>query len=225
MTTSGQTSFNQTVSEIVTRALRMHNAFPRTGTPDAALFNETRLVLNTLNRDLQQRNIFLWTQTEETQALTPSTSTYSLDDKYDSINKAWLRKDNVDYKVDVIGYNDYLDIDTKSYEGVSTRLAITPALSNRNIVLYPVPDSTDYTLHYIGIKLLDDLISNSDNAEFPASWLNVLTYGLAFHISAQHGASIQKWNKLQRLYEKYLEQAKSSDEDDGVLFMRGAYSS
>lgn len=111
----------------------------------------------------------------------------SLTGTIDIIN-ASIRRNGVDYPLEILTAEEYLKIPNKAIMGLPQKLWFNYLLSSQ-IYLYPQPDSSSDILHYLRLRLLEDFDATGDNPDFPVKWLDALTFGLAYKLSFTYGVA------------------------------------
>ncbi len=139
------------------------------------------------------------------------------------IEKMFIRDGGNDYDVDIISRTEYAEIPTKSNEGKPTRAVFDRQLSPR-VYLYKQPDSTDYVLHYLRVRKLEDFDAGANNFDGPESWIPLLIKMLAYDLCGTHGIPIEERRAIKSEINELLADAKKSDnETTSGDFLKGAF--
>lgn len=153
---------------------------------------------------------------------------FDLDADTISIEKAFVREQNSDYELDIIGLDKYLDVFNKYNEGKPTRISIDWQLTPK-AYLYKQPDDADaYVLHYLRMKLVEDFDAAGNTPDFHVRWIRYLIHELAgeigwpFVMSNENGLAMldriqAKANKL------YANLKRDNSESSGGDFISPAY--
>ena len=154
-----------------------------------------------------------------------SIATFNLNSGYIGYDKAFVRDENSnDCELNIISMEKYLEIPDKHSLGTPTHIALDDRYPTLKSYIWPIPDSaTDYIINLFAIKLLEDFTSNSDNPDFPVRWLNVLIYGLAFHLSHDYGLPLSERGYIEKMYEKAKADAKANDKTTSAHFVNPCY--
>ena len=123
--------------------------------------------------------------------------TWALGQSYISISQFTLPADTVDIEFAFVRYNGddlpmeivpltyYMALSSKYTPSRPYQIAL-----DRQIIpvcyLYPMPDSTDYIVHILRERKLQDFVSSSDNPDYPERWINALTWGLADDLLSEY---------------------------------------
>lgn len=137
--------------------------------------------------ELSNRQPNLFVTEEVTQALTDGTATYALAERTIDIQVALIRTTlssvTTDIQISAMSTTDYAGIATKGSQGRPSsfwfKRTITPT-----ITLWPVPDSSDYTLVLRQLSRIEDaVLSNAVNVAVPYRWLDAYTAALASRLA------------------------------------------
>ena len=189
MATSGTTTFNLDLSDIMEEAYELCGLTMRSGYD----YRTARRALNLIFLEWQNKGLNLWKIEQATQALTAGTSSYAAETSALEIVDAFLRTDsgNTDKQFDQqltrISRTEYNHQAKKLLQSKPTQFFADKGTSGINIVLWATPDDAQtYTLVYDYIKRIEDAGSvASNNADVPARYLPCLTYALAYNIACK----------------------------------------
>lgn len=85
---------------------------------------------------------------------------------------------------------------------------------NNLIHLSYIPDKTTYVLHYLSIRTLDNLLTDGQPPDIPASYQDALVYCLAANLADEAGIPIERCQYLRANGERYLQQVMSGPFQD-----------
>jgi hypothetical protein len=219
MTTSGTTTWNPDIGEIVEEAYERAGLELRSGYD----LKTARRSLNFLLTEFANKGLNLWTVASGTLTLVPGQKTYTTSDG--------LPADAVDYiehvcrttsggiptdiSLNRISVSTYANIPTKDQTGRPYQIYVNRATSSPQITLWPVPDSgTTYTLVYWYLRRLDDATNPiSQTIQIPFRFYNALTAGLAYHIALKRPEVQDRISMLKDLYDEAFQLASDEDRD------------
>ena len=219
MTTSGTTTWNPDIGEIVEEAYERAGLELRSGYD----LKTARRSLNFLLTEFANKGLNLWTVASGTLTLVPGQKTYTTADG--------LPADAVDYiehvcrttsggiptdiSLNRISVSTYANIPTKDQTGRPYQIYVNRATSSPQITLWPVPDSgTTYTLVYWYLRRLDDATNPiSQTIQIPFRFYNALTAGLAYHIALKRPEVQDRISMLKDLYDEAFQLASDEDRD------------
>ncbi len=139
---------------------------------------------------------------------------FTVDSDTIGIDRAFIRYNNVDYPVEIIGRDEYASIPDKSATGRPTKLWFEMKLDGSSVVyLYPQPDKTDYVLHYFRVRKLEDFDNSGDTPDFPERWIAPLQAELAYRLSFKYGLPLAERQLLRADAEMLKKRAKATDDE------------
>lgn len=111
-----------------------------------------------------------------------------------------------------VSHEDYFNLPVKTSNGEPVQYYYNPDLTNGILYLWPRPNNGNTRIHFTYERLIEDLDSTSDDFDFPAEWLEPLTYQLAVRLARPFGkpSAIQD---LLPLASQMLENLKSWDNE------------
>ena len=226
MATSGTTTFNLDLSDIMEEAYELCGLTMRSGYD----YRTARRALNLIFLEWQNKGLNLWKIEQATQALTAGTSSYAAETSALEIIDAFLRTDsgNTDKQFDQqltrISRTEYNHQAKKLLQSKPTQFFADKGTSGINIVLWATPDDAQtYTLVYDYIKRIEDAGSvASNNADVPARYLPCLTYALAYNIACKEPDAMNRVPMIKQRYNELWQEVSESDrERAAVKFVPG----
>lgn len=208
MAVSGSTNWNLDASEIIEEAYERIGQELRTGY-DA---QTGRRSLNLLLADWANRGIHLWMVDADSQALTASTASYTLDTDVVDIMDVVVRRSSTDYLLERISRNEYQNLPVKTTEGRPTQYWLDRQRDAPVINLYPTPENSTDVLRFYKMVRADDIDAAVNNADVPYRFLPALTSGLAYHLAVKRNP--QMVPMLKQLYDEEMFRAEQNDRDD-----------
>ncbi len=211
MTTSGTSTFNLQIMDIIEEAYERAGLEARTGYD----YRTARRSLNILSAEWSNRGLNLWTVQENTQVLTPGVKTYSLPADTIDMIESMLRVNNtgspLDYRVTRIGVGDYAALPNKDTRGRPLQIYVNRQVAPE-FTLWPVPD-LPYTLLYWTMRRIQDAENATDVMDMPVRFVPALIAGLAFQIALKRPEAAAR---ILMLKQEYMEQFQlAADEDRG----------
>ena len=226
MATSGTTTFNLDLSDIMEEAYELCGLTMRSGYD----YRTARRALNLIFLEWQNKGLNLWKIEQATQTLTAGTSSYAAETSALEIVDAFLRTDsgNTDKQFDQqltrISRTEYNHQAKKLLQSKPTQFFADKGTSVINIVLWATPDDAQtYTLVYDYIKRIEDAGSvASNNADVPARYLPCLTYALAYNIACKEPDAMNRVPMIKQRYNELWQEVSESDrERAAVKFVPG----
>ena len=237
MTTTGQTSFDPNLNDLI------EEAFERTGTElrSGYDFRTARRSMNLLTIEWANRGINLWTVESGTIPMVAGTATYNLPTDTIDLIEHVIRTNNgsaslqSDLTVSRISVSTYASIPSKlnqgrpiqvyinrqsaatypsggnSTTGITTPAGVTPP----NITVWPVPNVSDtYTFVYWRLRRIQDAGNGVNTQDVPFRFIPCLVAGLAYYLSMKlAGIDPGRRAELKGEYEQQFQLAADEDRE------------
>jgi hypothetical protein len=183
MATSGTTTFDMDVAEIVEEAFERCGSQARTGYD----FRTARRSLNLLFLEWANMGVNMWTIEEQSIALVNGTATYPLPaDTVDLLDAAVRRGTGVgqaDMPLSRVSFSTYATMPNKLARGLPTLMKIDRH-SPPTVTLWPVPQmTTPLTLVYWRLRRIEDAGGGTHTVDMPFRLLPAAIAGLAYKLS------------------------------------------
>ena len=213
MATSGSRDFKLDVSDVIEEAYELIGLEMRTGY-DA---RKARRSLNVMFQDWMNRGVNLWTVNEVNLTLTSGTDTYALNAYDVDLMEVAIRRSGIDYTMDRITREDYLNIPNKTQTGRPTQIYFERS-STPSIKLWPVPDnSTDVLVSY-RVQRIEDADALTNDVDVPSRFIPCMVSGLAYYLALKNAPDRAQMAK--QIYEEDFARAANEDSEWGSLFVR-----
>jgi hypothetical protein len=216
MTTSGTTTFNMDLTELVEEAFERAGAEMRTGYD----LRTARRSLNLMFADWANRGINMWTIEQGDIVLTPNIGTYNLpSDTVDLIEHVIRTNDGqaatqADLSMSRISVSTYASLPNKLATGRPIQVYIDRITPIPTVNLWPVPDTAQvYTLVYWRLRRIEDAGSGVNTMDVPFRFLNCMVAGLAYMISMKVPGGLERVALLKQQYDEAWELAATEDRD------------
>jgi len=222
MATSGTTSFNMTIEEMVEEAYQRCGLAVNSGYD----LKRARVLLNLIFSEWGNRGAHLWKVELHVQQLTQGTATYTTPSSTNDVLEAYISSTNStttstqDVSLSKIDRSTYAGLPNKGQAGTPSQYYVDRQLTP-TITLYQAPDLNTYTyLKYYTIQRIEDTGAYSNTPDVPFRFLPCLISGLAFYIS--QAKAPEKTEQLKMLYEDELQRALIEDSAATSLFISPA---
>lgn len=213
MTTSGTTTFNLDLTELV------EEAFERCGSEMRSGYNlrTARRSLNMLFADWANRGVNLWTLDSGTISLVAGTDTYALPadtvDLLDHVIRtgAGDSATQSDLTITRVSSSTYSSIPNKLASGRPIQMWVQ-RIDPPQVTVWPVPDSSaSYQLVYWRMRRIEDAGGGVNTMDVPFRFLPALVAGLAYYLSMKIPGALERMQILKGQYDEAWQLA--SDED------------
>ena len=221
MTTSGTTTFNLDLNEIVEEAFERCGAELRTGYD----LRTARRSMNLMFSDWANRGINLWTVSQGTINLTQGTNTYNLPADTVDLLEHVIRTGagNVSTQVDLtitrISVSTYSSIPNKLQQARPIQVWINRQAPIPTITVWPTPDQTGvYQFVYWYLRRIQDAgAGGTYTQDVPFRFYNALVAGLAYYLSMKIPNAFERMPMLKAQYDEAFDLASTEDRDKSAV--------
>jgi len=215
MATSGTTSFNLDIDDIVEEAFERCGMRVTTGYQ----LSSARRSLNLLFLEWANRGLNLWTIERFSTTLTSGTEYVDLPTNVVNVLEAVIRdttqSPSIDISLERISRADYLNTPNKTTETARPSQFYVERTNTPRVYFYPCPNANYQFIHY-RITRMDDAGDYTNEADVNFRFLPCLISGLAFHLSVKFAP--EKTAVLKAMYEEEFFRAASEDRDTASTF-------
>lgn len=237
MTTSGTSTFNMNLNDIVEEAFERCGAELRTGYD----LRTARRSLNLLTIEWANRGINLWTIEQGVIQLNQGQIVYPLPvdtiDLLEHVVRTQTGQQQTDININRISVDTYATIPNKNAQGRPIQVWINrqsgatypvggqPAgtdpstgVDHPSINVWPAPDQDNYyTFVYWRLRRLQDAGGGITTQDIPFRFLPCLVAGLAYHLSMKIPGAMERTPVLKAMYEEAWQQAADEDREKAPL--------
>lgn len=219
MTTSGTTSFNLDLTEIVEEAFERVGSEMRTGYD----LKTARRSLNLMFADWANRGINMWTFEQGSIPLVAGTATYNLPaDTVDLLEHvirtgAGSASTQADLTITRISVSTYATIPNKLQQARPIQVWIE-RLNTPRITVWPVPDdSQPYTFVYWRLKRIQDAGNGVNTMDMPFRFLPCMVAGLAYYLALKVPGGAERLPVLKQQYDEAWQLAADEDREKAAV--------
>jgi hypothetical protein len=233
MTTSGATSFNLNLNELVEEAFERCGAELRTGYD----LRTARRSLNLLTIEWANRGINLWTIEQGSIPMVQGQIVYDLPadtiDLIDHVIRTQTGQAQTDINITRISVDTYSTIPNKNAQGRPIQVwinrqsgatypdgLIPPGTEVRypQINVWPAPEQSNYyTFVYWRLRRIQDAGNGVTTQDIPFRFLPCMVAGLAYHLSKKIPGALERTQMLKMEYEELWQQAADEDREKAAL--------
>lgn len=210
MTTSGSTTFELDVAELIEEAYERCGLEVRTGY-DA---KTARRSLNLMFADWANRGLNLWTVEQGAFTTTSGQEYEELIAGMADVLEVTVRRDGTDYEIERLGRNEYALIPNKSTTGRPSQFwfdrRITPRLH-----MWPRPENSTDQVRYYYVRRIEDAASLTNTNDVPWRFYPCMVAGLAYYLGMKKAP--ERLPILKAVYEEEFMRAAEEDEDRAPL--------
>lgn len=220
MATSGTTTFDMNLTELVEEAFERAGGQMRTGYD----LRTARRSLNLMFADWANRGINLWTVEQGVINLVAGTQTYDLPDDTVDLIEHQLRRNpgnpttQADITLSRISVSTWAAIPNKLSQGYPIQIYINRQTPTPNVTLWPIPDNNGpYQLVYWRLRRIEDAGSGVNTMDVPFRFLPVMAAGLAYFLAMKIPEGVARRDILKQDYEEAWAAASDEDRDRAAL--------
>ena len=219
MTTSGTSSFNLDLTEIVEEAFERVGSEMRTGYD----LRTARRSLNLMFADWANRGINMWTFEQGSIPLVAGQATYNLPaDTVDLLEHvirtgAGSASTQADLTITRISVSTYATIPNKLQQARPIQVWIE-RLNTPRITVWPVPDNSQpYTFVYWRLKRIQDAGNGVNTMDMPFRFLPCMVAGLAYYLALKVPGGADRLGVLKQQYDEAWQLAADEDREKAAI--------
>jgi hypothetical protein len=227
MTTSGTSTFNLNLNDLVEEAFERCGAELRTGYD----LRTARRSLNLLTIEWANRGINLWTIEQGSIPMVQGQIVYDLPvdtiDLLEHVVRTQTGEQQTDITINRISIDTYSTIPNKNAQGRPIQVWINrqsgadypvTGVKAPQINVWPAPDQNSYyTFVYWRLRRLQDAGDGVTTQDIPFRFLPCLVAGLAYHLSLKVPGALERSMSLKAQYEELWQQAADEDREKAPL--------
>jgi hypothetical protein len=227
MTTSGTSTFNLNLNDLVEEAFERCGAELRTGYD----LRTARRSLNLLTIEWANRGINLWTIEQGSIPMVQGQIVYDLPvdtiDLLEHVIRTQTGQQQTDITINRISIDTYSTIPNKNAQGRPIQVWINrqsgadypvDGVAYPNINVWPAPDQSNYyTFVYWRLRRLQDAGDGVTTQDIPFRFIPCMVAGLAYHLSLKIPGALERSQMLKAEYEELWQQAADEDREKAPL--------
>ena len=227
MTTSGTSTFNLNLNDLIEEAFERCGAELRTGYD----MRTARRSLNLLTIEWANRGINLWTIEQGSIPMVQGQIVYDLPvdtiDLLEHVVRTQTGQQQTDITISRISIDTYSTIPNKNAQGRPIQVWINrqsgadypvTGVANPQINVWPAPDQDNfYTFVYWRLRRLQDAGDGTTTQDIPFRFLPCMVAGLAYHLSLKIPGALERSPALKMQYEELWQQAADEDREKAPL--------
>lgn len=180
MATSGTTSWNLDIAQVIQTAMDLAGGEPTLGEEARS----ARRLLNLLLTEWQNMGVALWKIDQQTQTVTEAQAEYTTPSDTIDILEMVVRRDDRDTPMTRMSLGEYLTVPNKSQEGRPTRFVVDRQRDDVTYTVYFTPENSTDILVYWRFARIEDVTAQAQEPDVPFRFLPALCFGLAQLVAA-----------------------------------------
>lgn len=232
MSLSGSTSWSLQAQDIISAALRKLGVLSGGASPETYQVTNGMQALNALIKGFYADGMPVWAIQTYTFTVTQGVSQYLIGpgqtfntDMPLKVLQSW-RNQNTNYSnvpMNVYTNYNYDLLPLTNSSGTPVNIYYQPFESYGAINLWPKPNDSTTQISIRYQVPFEDVLSGTDNLDFPSYWTEALIYGLAQRLAPEYGIPLQDRQLLTQEAEKYHQTALSFGVEEGSFFFQPDY--
>jgi hypothetical protein len=228
------TTYSVTRDQIITSALYKLGVLELGQTPDATTVSNCAMNLNLMIKQWMIDGIKVWCVVEYTLPLVNGQNSYTIGpsgnlvaDKSLRLVQAFLRNISVSPAIDtpmqIISKQEYNILGSKDSTGTPNSVMHDVNTTYSTVYVYLTPDSTvatNYQMHLVVQKPIDDLTTSSSVPNFPNEWMLALVWGLADQLALEYGLPVNHRTEIAMKAESYRTKLEGWDIENASTFFQ-----
>lgn len=226
MATSGVTTWQLTQDSLVQSALRKLEVIGDGVTSSATQTANAVLALNAMLKTFQAKGMPLWAIREYTFSMS-TTHNYNIGVGQTLNTPAPLKilqatlidtADQTGIPLTIYTHYDYNLLTNTGSTGNPIALEYEPLNQRGTIKLWPKPDAITIARKQITIvyqRPFEDMVSSSNNLDFPQEWSEAIIYGLSWRLAPEYGIPASERAQLKQEAQMLLDEALSFGTEEG----------
>ena len=206
MATSGTTTFDLSVDEIIEEAYERCGIELRTGYD----LETARRSLNLMIAEWANRGLNQWLIVKNNFTVTEGTNYVDLGTDVIDITSAVIQRDNTDFQLERISRSDFLYTPEKADKAKPTQFFLERHITPR-IYLYPTPEHSTAVVYYYALTRMQDVGDYTNTMETVFRFLPCMTAGLAYYIAIKRAPD--RVQMLKQIYDEEFDRAAFEDID------------
>lgn len=206
MAVSGTKTFELDVTEYIEEAFERCGLEVRTGYD----IRTAKRSLNLMLAEWANRGLNQWTITQTQVTVVQGQTDYPLGADTIDVLSAVIRTDSVDYGIQRVSRDEYLNIPTKSSQSRVSQFFVDRQI-NPTLKVWPAPNNSTDILIFDRLVRMDDADTPINTMELPFRFYPCLAAGLAYYIAIKRAPD--RVQLLKAVYEEEFERAATEDRD------------
>ena len=220
MTTSGSSSFNLDLVELLEEAFERAGSEMRTGYD----LKTARRSLNILFADWANKGINMWTIEQGSIPLVPGTATYNLpSDTVDLLEHvirtgAGNSATQADLTITRISVSTYATLPNKLTQARPIQVWIDRLAPTPTVTMWPVPDNSQtYTFVYWRLRRIQDAGNGVNTMDVPFRFIPCMVAGLAYYLALKLPNAMDRLPILKQQYDESWQIASEEDREKAAV--------
>ena len=232
MSTSGTTTWSLQRDAVINGALRKLAVLSGGSAPETFEVTNAAEALNAMIKGFQADGMPVWAIKKYTFTTVTGTSAYSIGVGQTlntpvplKVLQAYRNQDNsVNVPMNIYTNYNYNMLPLAVSSGVPINLYYQPQSTLGTVNLWPIPSDSTTTVTLVYQRPFEDMVSSTDDFDFPSYWTEAMIYGLAWRLAGEYGLPVQDRSVISKEAEFFHQQALSFGQEEGSVYMQPDWS-
>lgn len=131
------------------------------------------------------------------------------------MEEVYFFSSNQDLQMQRISYDTYITLPNKNQSGRPTQYYIERNTTGVNLIVWPVPSDSTYSVYYQRIRKLESVTALSQTIDMPYRFIPAIKAGLAYQLGMRRKDTSEQWqSRLQMVKAEYENQLQWALEED-----------
>lgn len=225
MTTSGTTSFNLNLNQIIDEAYDLCGVGSEGEAITADMYARATRSANLIIKSWGGHP-HLWVKTERSVTLTTDTASYALTPKPMRVTSVRRRitSGSLDTPMNELSREEYFDMPNKTQSSIPVSFYYDPQTTTGTLYVWPCPSSTTastMTLQLSYLRRMEDFTGTTDDGDFPQEWLEAFTLAVAVPLAVKYAPD--KVTLIKALADEKFAALAGFDHDPASLYLQPDY--
>lgn len=216
-TTSGTTSFNLDVDEIIESALEPLGGEHQSG----GEIQKARRLLNLLLIRLQNKNIPLSKLETITKTFQSGVSSYTLNADVNAVLKVNRSVNNIETPLTFYSQKEFHRIPNKSQSGIPNVFTVDRDITGEIVKVWPVPNDSSNSFKILVSKKIEDITASYQKIDLPTRYLPFIIDWLSYELSlTRQGIPQELRMEIKNKYEETMSDTFDEDRERADFTIR-----
>lgn len=223
MSTSGNTSWELTRNQLITRAYAKIGIPGEDNSLSTAQINDGAEALNAVIALAVTDGMPLWKRTTSSQTPSTTSQVYTISDAIKIAQVTLRDTSGVQYALQEKSYYDFLQL-PRNAVGVPVSWYWQPSIQGGTVSIWPLTSDSSTvstkTIQIVYQKEFDGFTASGETPDFPAFWTLGIIYRTAMLLAPEHGVPLEDRKQLGIEAQMYWSQASAYGDEDGSLLIQ-----
>jgi len=230
MATSGVTTFRSNMLDIITGAYETCRVIDPSEPLSDQQLRSAQKVLNQMLKGFIKHGLELFALKRGTITLTQGTQSYTcgpggtgLTERPLMITDAWYRETTSnDSPLEIISREEYWNLGDKTSEGIPNEIYYDPQDNLGVLYIFNTADANTAgkTIELVYQRPFEDMVSTTDDLDFPVEWEEAIEWGLAARIAHRNGVTTNKVSQITAQAKTFLDEVLGWDAENTSIYLQ-----